>query len=809
LLSNGNNDKIVNGREKDSIKTQEDSSIEDNKKELPYNHNYINPIAKSNRKRGREKTTVVYGEDMTTRLILKTLNNAKSRWDNYANSQGPTIAIGVEQLRKGMKRAHDRGVRIRYISEITKHNINYCKELMKIAEVRHLDNAKGGMALSDSEYIATANLQEARPVAHLIHSDVKEIVEQQQFIFESFWNNSISAEQRIREIEEGNNRIETKIIDNAEEIYNKINSLSEGDAEILVCSDMGLLRIVYNSLFDIYQRIMEKYEEGNHKGIRWITSIRTKEDASLVKLFIDMGIKIRSVKNLLPINYLVSERFFFSNVEKGDNASGRKVINSILVSNDALYINQFKAVFEETWKNGIDAQDVVEDIERGFESEIIDIISRPNNVEKIYLDLLRSASKEIILIFPTSNAFLRQYRIGVIDTITDASVNRNIKVRILVPKSNNIIELIERSKKHHYLTNNNRSDNIQIRHIHQSMETKSTVIVIDKKFSLIMELKDDTKEIFHEAIGLSTYSNSKAGVLSYVSIFENLWKQTEIYQELEEANENLRKSENLQKDFIHIAAHELRNPIQPILGIAEILKLIVNQNESGNQDEATISKSQINGLLDSIIRNTKKLIRITDDVLDITRIETNSLSLHMETVDLRQWLKDHISDYKSQDFNNPSVLSKYKRLVNEEGKGIEKGTAKITFLKSEQKDNNKPLKSMIDKSRISQVISNLLDNALKFTDGGGTVDIDIDIENSSIDNQKYAIITIKDNGKGIDSEILPKLFTKFATKSDKGTGLGLFICKRIIESHGGRMWAQNNKDGKGATFGFSLPLIRP
>ncbi|MDQ4072894.1 MAG: ATP-binding protein [Thermoproteota archaeon] len=797
-----------NDKENTAAKTCEGLFNSNRKNELVNNHNQINPLTKSNRKRDREKTTVIYGEEMTTRLILKTLNNAKNRWDNYANSKGPTIAIGVEQLRKGMRNAYDRGVKIRYISEITKHNINYCKELMKIAEVRHLDNAKGGMAVSDTEYIATANLQEARPVTHLIHSNVKEIVEQQQFIFESFWNNAINAEQRIMEIEEGYERIETRIIDNAGEIYSKINSLSEGNGEILVCSNMGLLKIVYNSLFDIYQRIMEKYEEGNHKGIRWITFIRSKEDAALVKLFIDLGIKIRSVKNLLPINYLVSDKVFFSNVENVDGTIEKKVINSMLVSNDALYINQFKAVFEETWKNGTDAQDIVENIENGLESEIIDVITRSNNVEKVYLDLLRSAYKEIILIFPTANAFLRQYRIGVIDAIIDASANRNIKVRILVPKSNNIIELIERSKKHHYLTNNNKNDNIQIRHIHQSMETKSTILVIDKKVSLVMELKDDTKERFHEAIGLSTYSNSKAGVLSYVSIFENLWEQTELYQELEEANENLRKSENLQKDFIHIAAHELRNPIQPILGIAEILKLIVNQNESANQDEVRISKSQINVLLDSIIKNTKKLIRITDDVLDITRIETDSLSLHRETIDLRRWLKDFISDYKNLDLSNSGTLSRYKRLVNEEKKIKEKYTPNITFLKSEQKNNNndEPLKSMIDKSRISQVMSNLLDNALKFTSKGGKIDVDIET-NSNGDNGKYAIITIKDNGKGIDSEVQPKLFTKFATKSDKGTGLGLFICKSIIEAHGGKIWAQNNEDGKGATFGFSLPLL--
>jgi signal transduction histidine kinase len=113
----------------------------------------------------------------------------------------------------------------------------------------------------------------------------------------------------------------------------------------------------------------------------------------------------------------------------------------------------------------------------------------------------------------------------------------------------------------------------------------------------------------------------------------------------------------------------------------------------------------------------------------------------------------------------------------------------------------------VDRSRVSQVISNLLDNAFKFTKEGEM--IEMEIKKESIDCQKYAVITIQDNGRGIHTEILPKLFTKFATKSEKGTGLGLFICKNIVEAHGGTIWAKNNDGGNGATFSFSLPLMDP
>lgn len=106
-----------------------------------------------------------------------------------------------------------------------------------------------------------------------------------------------------------------------------------------------------------------------------------------------------------------------------------------------------------------------------------------------------------------------------------------------------------------------KSFDMEFRVIENFLETKSTILIVDKRVSLVMELKDDSKDSFYDAIGLSTYSNSKAGVLSYVLYFENLWKQTEISMKLKKANEKLKESEVLQNDFIHIVAHELKNPL--------------------------------------------------------------------------------------------------------------------------------------------------------------------------------------------------------------------------------------------------------
>src|SRR3954447_4242094 len=324
----------------------------------------------------------------------------------------------------------------------------------------------------------------------------------------------------------------------------------------------------------------------------------------------DIGIKIRVIKNLYPINYMICDKVFFSNVDEIINSKERKTIDSMLVSNDDLYIKQFKIMFEDLWMSSVDAHDIIDDIKRGIDPEKIDVILRSSNAENIYLNLLKSASKEIMLIFPTSNAFLRQYKIGVHDLLIDAVVHRYIKIRVLVPKNPSVLQLIDQIKnqcilliKNENKNKHNNNDAIDFRHIQQLLDTRSTILIVDKKVSFVMELKDDTKETFHEAIGLSTYSNSKAGVLSFVSIFENLWEQTQLYQQL-------KKSEILQKDFIHIAAHEFRNPIQPILAISQTLKSIINQNESDNSQKVLIDKNQINCYIDIIIRNTKKLMSL-------------------------------------------------------------------------------------------------------------------------------------------------------------------------------------------------------
>ena len=550
------------------------------------------------------------------------------------NYTRPPLAILIEPIKKAFLDAKSRDVRLRYLTEITKDNIDYCKVLTTIVDdLRHLDGIKGNFMISEMEYLAPLILYEKGKIAsQVIYSNAEEIVEQQQYIFDTLWRKAIPAEQKIREIEEG------------------------------------------------------------------------------------------------------------------------------------------------------------------IEPEIIETIRDYVEIQMLAFELVKSATYEILVIFSTANAFHRQERAGTMELFKEAAAGRRVKIRILTPIDDIIKEKAQKFKEeeqqhqqqHHH-------HQIDIRNIEYPLQTKVTILLVDRKFSLTVELKDDTKETSYEAIGLATYSNSKPTVLSYVTIFDTLWKQVDLYGELRELYEQLKIHDKMQKEFINIAAHELRTPIQPILGLAEVLS-----SKRGRIE-------QYNELIDAIIRNAKRLQSLTEDILDVTKIESNSLILNKQQFNLNDMITSAINDIiVKKDFNSENVKILYEPNNN-----------------SNKQDNNNNDNNNIfvqaDRSRLTQVISNLLSNAVKFTKKG-TIRVTTQIKEEEQEEQddqnddrsggsnKVVVISIKDTGSGISPEMFPRLFSKFASNSFEGTGLGLFIAKSIVEAHGGKIWAENNADGKGATFVLSLPI---
>jgi signal transduction histidine kinase/CheY-like chemotaxis protein len=411
------------------------------------------------------------------------------------------------------------------------------------------------------------------------------------------------------------------------------------------------------------------------------------------------------------------------------------------------------------------------DIERDLIPEHgVKEISQATKIKDLYFNLLKSSKNEIILIFPTNKAFKRQERIGIIGLVKQVAREKDLKVRVLVHVENleNSPELVQEPfpLKENY--QQDLGNNIYIRYIaeQRSADLQETILIVDRKVSFVIELIDDTKISFEEAIGLATYSNNKSTALSYVSIFESLWKQTELYQKLNELYEKLQECNKMQEEFISVAAHELRTPIQPILGLSEIL---LCKKGSIEQDKE---------LLNVIIRNAKRLQKLTENILDVTKIESQSFIVNKQYFRLNDIITNVLADHKKEEANKHR---------------------KIKFAYS---SNNGNVIVKVDAGRLTQVVSNLLSNAIKFTPKG-----EISVNITRDDTNQQVIVSVTDTGQGIDPEIIPRLFTKFATKSIVGTGLGLYVSKRIIEAHGGKIWAENNSDGIGATFSFTLPLV--
>ena len=570
---------------------------------------------------------------------------------------------------------------------------------------------------------------------------------------------------------------QTRILDNPSKIAKQILHIAETSSGLSIVSVIGGLQLTYDNFFGPYKRILDKYKTGKGKGIKWVISIE-KESAELVKIFLGLGMQIKHIKNLPPINFSVGDKEVNATIEKME---GGMMVRSLITSNEPIYVSHFYSIFEQLWNKGIDAQDRIRGVEEGRADETnIEVIPNPKRGIEHALKILKSAKKEILIVCSTSNAFRRQLQMGGLQLLKEITEKDNAKVRILVPADTEAKSTIKEIRISY--------PRIEIRSLEEALQTCITIIMVDRKECVIVESKDDTKGTSYDAAGISTYSNSKTIVSSYVSIFESLWNQTEMYEQLKKSNkqmaslfkevaatnERMKINSNMQKEFINVAAHELRAPIQPILGLAEVLRDKKQQHDNGIQEQVESKED----LLNVIIRNAKRLRLLTENILDITKIENNSMELNKEEFILSRIVLETFTDFANQ-------------LSNEQKESVK--------LISALDEGDVPV--LADRHRINQVISNLLNNAIKFTQQGH---ITISTEKEKFG--KEVIVKVKDSGSGIDPGIMSRLFTKFATKSHVGTGLGLFISKSIVEAHGGRMWAENNLVGKGATFCFSMPI---
>jgi len=259
--------------------------------------------------------------------------------------------------------------------------------------------------------------------------------------------------------------------------------------------------------------------------LRYLTEI-TNDNLSSCKEIMKIVDELRHLDGIKG-NFMISEREYLAPTTSHEKAQPASLI---IFSNINELVEHQQYVFDSLWNRAIPAELRIREIEEGADRTNIEVIPNSDRTRKIYLDLVSTAEREIMLMFPTTNAFIRQEKIGAIELCKETIKELNIKVRILMPAHTSTEQLVQNLREQHR--------NIEVRYTEQTSGTQATFLAIDRKASLVMEIRDDSKVTFDEAIGLSTYSNSKAGVLSYIAIFENLWKQTELYEDIKKHMNN-------------------------------------------------------------------------------------------------------------------------------------------------------------------------------------------------------------------------------------------------------------------------------
>ncbi len=701
-----------------------------------------------------EHTKVFHGEQEAMRILLQTMANVKKEVVICTDANSPAFSMVVEPIKRQYEDFKKRGVKVRFIIEITSENLTCIKELLKHAEVRHLGSVKGNMAVSETEYVATAILQGAKPITQTIFSNVKAILQQQQYFFESLWSKAIPAEERIKEIEENRPPEKTEVahgIEKASSLITQWFDNTKQKEDILV--DKNWFSVATE--VELYNKSFCSMKE---RGIKFrIISEITKENIFYCKKVMEWADEVRHIDNAKG-NFGISEREYIAVTEVLKQA---EPATHVLLSNVQPILIHLQYMFDNLLEKAIPAEQKIREIEEGIESEFVEVITDGYKAATLGVDFVKSVRKEAQLILPHARTVLRFNKSGIWDALINAANNYGAKIRVISP--------IDDENQEEVKAILNRAPNIKI--LAGPYSTSGLIIQDDIRYMRVEnKSSESTSDNIEEVVDRIIYSNSRNGVISFKDIFETIWKQGELYEKLSAANEKLTLHDKMQQEFINIAAHELRTPIQPILGIASML-----EEEIRGREKIEVTKEDIS----IVLRNAARLERLSSDILTVSRIEGQSLKLNKELVNMQEKICNVILDIKSY---------------------IKKGQDLEIVFESED-DDEEPIIVEADRLKLFEVLSNLLRNAIKFTEHGT-------IEVSSRLHDRHAVVTIKDTGIGIDAQIMPRLFEKFTTNSESGTGLGLFISKSIIEAHGGKIWAENNKDGRGATFAFSLPASK-
>jgi hypothetical protein len=321
-----------------------------------------------------ETAKVLKGLDNTTKAVLQFMSKEYNRISICLDSSGPATMVKHDPYKRALLELKYKGVKSMYITQITSHNISHCKELIKLTcELRHLDGVKGNFAVSESEYIAATYLQKAKAEPKLIYSNLREMVEAQQYVFDSLWARALAAEQKIKQIEEGESEFHKVIIDR-NEAANILLDLAKSikkEALFLLPNDKALLRMDRLGVLDT----LVVASKGG-VSVKIICPI-TEQNSNLVKRTSEKApeLKIHSCQGL-PYGIFIADnsKYFSAELKQSDARQFQEAIGFSLYSNSKPGIDSFKSFFELLWNKSLTDAPLTQDEVRSYVNIVLNEI---------------------------------------------------------------------------------------------------------------------------------------------------------------------------------------------------------------------------------------------------------------------------------------------------------------------------------------------------------------------------------------------------------------------------------------------------
>ncbi len=687
-----------------------------------------------NKFKDQATTTVYEGADAITAIRVQTLSNALKRLDVCDDSVGTVALVQFQPVLNALiKAAKNRKVHIRFISDIRQENLASCKELLEFVELRHLGNVRGNFVVTENEYYAFAEIKESKIPLQAIYSKGRVIVEQQQYLFDTLWNSALPARVKIQELEQGIVPVSTKIVRGMKEIERLAYDLVDRSTKS-----------------HLYVAIDDRESENRETGIKYVKNLMSKnpkfqflliadiqkENSNYYKAIIKEGVQVRHIERN-KVTFILSGDEYMSGEPVGEQQQSSE---SVTVPTEATWTNnpevivQMNQVFQTMWKSAIHGEARIRQLEEGIEPQETKLFEDLNEVSQIGAKLIEQLRFEALIIAASDKMLLRNRE--AFRNLSKKQEKIGVKIRVLAP-----------------LTDSAVSDVIPGAEWRKVDSTRVSVMIFDRKWMFLTQYSDSAANTTQEAVSSNIYSTNRQTILGMVSVFEALWRQSELRESEEKARtqlvETLSKEERSRRQaqlLQDILTHDIRNYNQVSKLSAELLR----EKFANDPEVQTLIDSLLQSIdgSTSLVERGRRLGRILSEdavkIYPVNLVESLQRSLSL----VRQGSKERVISEKTV---LPEGLRANEMLVEAD-------------------------------DLLDEVFSNIFSNSVKYSEGHN-VQLGIEIE----DDDKYWKVSLSDQGIGIPQDLLSKVFDRYLAGA-RWSGLGMSIVHAlVVHRYNGRL----------------------